>query len=902
VVFKLLKLISGFLIAIFLFLIFILIIILVSYQTGLLESGIKNFYKNQLSYRSIHTSWYQFCPVITINNLQLVPTQTNPKNNSQDALKIKQATLQINLVRSLWHFSLVTNQLNLSGLDVHFIPVLSSDFLDESEQEARWANSSTDKTWRLKDFIYWVSLQKNMSLTQANLYFPKVTYSNLNLTWTALSKNHQVYGHVLHCQFNSPASFSFNLVWTKHKAGVKISWLQVFNPYYRLLIHSDFNFNASLEGQNLENLFLLFGPLNLKISQGDFKLSGDLSSGVLENLNLNAVIQDLNFENSNIQKFIFKTQYFSKNNSPAQLVLSGVTLGPNALFLKPWPLMDISSQFDWNLEGLSQLKPVLNIQDLKNNIHTDHMDLNTQGEIQNIPVLKQDFLNSWKTIIFNLSGHLQGKNLEQVLPSYLPSHGISSKLKVWLLTNIIKAPEVSSQFKLQGVLKDFPFDQVLHNQASQFWIKTSVQEAEIIPWEHWPLIQAIQGSFTFHNQSFSADILQGQSLGLILKPSSISIPNILPKVPTDFLINLNIQTQDNLARDYLLKTPLINQIAVLNYLSFTGPYFIQASLTFPLEKPESVSNQYQEQITFLNNQLQVLDLNSPNSPNSSIIKNLSGLVSIHNQAVYKANLSGVFNNQTLTVDINKISQKTQASLQLGSSSHPAIKITGEGAWTGDNIYIKAHSEGENYEQFLNLLNIPSFLTQTQGVVDLYLIWNSEKNSQENSGLMPDVHTLSGSVKFDLKNGALKNVNPGVSRLLGLFSLEALSRRLSFNFKDMTEKGLAFNSLKGEYFISQGVAKTNNVSMQGPALNLLLKGLINIPSQTMDQTVLVSPELNSSIALVAGILGGPIIGIAAWVADHILSDTLFKNTGILYHLYGSWDHPEFKIIEDQKNNK
>ena len=49
---------------------------------------------------------------------------------------------------------------------------------------------------------------------------------------------------------------------------------------------------------------------------------------------------------------------------------------------------------------------------------------------------------------------------------------------------------------------------------------------------------------------------------------------------------------------------------------------------------------------------------------------------------------------------------------------------------------------------------------------------------------------------------------GGGRLLGLMSLAELPRRLSLNFNDFTDKGLGFNSIKGEFRFANGSATTN----------------------------------------------------------------------------------------------
>lgn len=205
------------------------------------------------------------------------------------------------------------------------------------------------------------------------------------------------------------------------------------------------------------------------------------------------------------------------------------------------------------------------------------------------------------------------------------------------------------------------------------------------------------------------------------------------------------------------------------------------------------------------------------------------------------------------------------------------------------VQIEGQTSGQNYGQALSDIGLNDLLTLTKGKTRFNLSW-------EGGVLNPNIKTLNGFVHFDLTDGLLSSVNPGISRLLGVFSLQALSRRLSLNFSDLTQKGLAFNRIKGNYRLRSGVAKTDLVSMSGPALDLTLKGELDLVKKNMNQTVKVMPHVDSGLAIAATILGGPIVGIATWVGDQLLSNTVFKDKGLEYTLTGPWDKPVFKTLE------
>jgi uncharacterized protein YhdP len=56
-------------------------------------------------------------------------------------------------------------------------------------------------------------------------------------------------------------------------------------------------------------------------------------------------------------------------------------------------------------------------------------------------------------------------------------------------------------------------------------------------------------------------------------------------------------------------------------------------------------------------------------------------------------------------------------------------------------------------------------------------------------------TLNGTLKVHLQDGRLRDIEPGAGRMLGLLSVAQLPRRLALDFRDVTDEGLAFNSVR-----------------------------------------------------------------------------------------------------------
>ncbi len=201
----------------------------------------------------------------------------------------------------------------------------------------------------------------------------------------------------------------------------------------------------------------------------------------------------------------------------------------------------------------------------------------------------------------------------------------------------------------------------------------------------------------------------------------------------------------------------------------------------------------------------------------------------------------------------------------------------------DHIQVSGHFNTKNYGQVLQELGYPGVLRGGSGPIDLNLSWLG--------GLHIDYATLNGTMKFDISNGTFLQINTGFAKIFGLFSLESIIDTLSFNFQKVFGSGLSFDTLSGSYAVVNGVATTDNFRMNGSALNMSMKGEIDLVHETINQKITVMPQLGAGIAVAAGIVATPIAGVAAWFADKILTNTLFKNMGVVMSVTGPLSNPK-----------
>ena len=80
----------------------------------------------------------------------------------------------------------------------------------------------------------------------------------------------------------------------------------------------------------------------------------------------------------------------------------------------------------------------------------------------------------------------------------------------------------------------------------------------------------------------------------------------------------------------------------------------------------------------------------------------------------------------------------------------------------------------------------------------------------------DLPTLAGAVRAGREERQFLRVEPGIGKLIGVLSLQALPRRVAFDFRDVFSDGFAFDTISATASIARGVARTSDFSMLGTA--------------------------------------------------------------------------------------
>jgi uncharacterized protein (TIGR02099 family) len=232
------------------------------------------------------------------------------------------------------------------------------------------------------------------------------------------------------------------------------------------------------------------------------------------------------------------------------------------------------------------------------------------------------------------------------------------------------------------------------------------------------------------------------------------------------------------------------------------------------------------------------------------------------------------------------------SLEHVTVTNPSFSISAQGQWRGKGAgsgRIVGTLTSSDVQNTLQQLGYAEVIQAKTGRMDFDLNWDGAPTADALSG-------ATGHVQLSLEKGQIAGLKPGAGRVLGLASIAALPRRLALDFSDLTDKGLAFDTVRGDFDLRDGNAYTENVLVKGPAAEIGLIGRVGLKNKDYDQTAVVTGSLGSSPLPLAGFVGGPVLGAAVLVFTQVFKQPLKGLARGYYRITGSWDNPIVERIK------
>jgi uncharacterized protein (TIGR02099 family) len=227
-------------------------------------------------------------------------------------------------------------------------------------------------------------------------------------------------------------------------------------------------------------------------------------------------------------------------------------------------------------------------------------------------------------------------------------------------------------------------------------------------------------------------------------------------------------------------------------------------------------------------------------------------------------------------------------------SGPSFTVSAQGEWRARDAgvsRIKGTLTSTDVQKTLKDLGYADVIEARLGKMDFDLTW-------EGAPTTAALAQVIGRVQLSMEKGQVTGLKPGAGRVLGLASIAALPRRLALDFSDLTDKGLAFDSIHGDFDLRDGNAYTENVLLKGPAAEIGLIGRVGLKNKDYDQTAVVTGSFGNSLSIpvASTLICGPLCGAAVLVFTQVFKQPLRGLARGYYRITGSWDNPTVERIK------
>jgi uncharacterized protein (TIGR02099 family) len=229
-------------------------------------------------------------------------------------------------------------------------------------------------------------------------------------------------------------------------------------------------------------------------------------------------------------------------------------------------------------------------------------------------------------------------------------------------------------------------------------------------------------------------------------------------------------------------------------------------------------------------------------------------------------------------------------LDKANLSNPDATLQAKGTWGpaangqgADITRMSVNLDAKNVGGLLERLGLPDTIKDGTATMTGNISW-------QGTPLSIDYESLNGDLTLDVGRGQFLKVDPGIGKLLGVLSLQSMQRRLTFDFNDVFASGFAFDSIKAQATIKNGVASSQNFEMRGASAIVNMDGSADLVHETQTLHVKVLPQINLGAGSLAYALINPAIGIGTLVFQELLRSPISKALAYEYNVTGPWADP------------
>ncbi len=223
---------------------------------------------------------------------------------------------------------------------------------------------------------------------------------------------------------------------------------------------------------------------------------------------------------------------------------------------------------------------------------------------------------------------------------------------------------------------------------------------------------------------------------------------------------------------------------------------------------------------------------------------------------------------------------------------PESQLSADGVWQGvaaqQRTSVNLKLEIKDVGKYLERFGYPGSMQRGSAKLLGKLAWAGNPQTI-------DYPTLAGDVSLIAEKGQFLKIEPGIGKLLGILSLQALPRRITLDFRDIFSDGFAFDTITATAAVAQGVLRTQDFMMRGPSAQVAMSGSIDLTHETQSLRVRVVPSVGDSLSVAGLMLANPLAGVGAFLAQRLLKDPLGQVFAYEYAVSGTWTDPKVEKL-------
>ncbi len=166
---------------------------------------------------------------------------------------------------------------------------------------------------------------------------------------------------------------------------------------------------------------------------------------------------------------------------------------------------------------------------------------------------------------------------------------------------------------------------------------------------------------------------------------------------------------------------------------------------------------------------------------------------------------------------------------------------------------------------------------------------------------PKLEALNGEMSLIIRRGRFRDFDPGAGmKLLSLLDFNAFISRLTLDFSDVFDEGVAFDEVNVKSQFENGKMRMlEPAKIDGNGGQFLINGSIDLETQELDNQLEATLKISRSLPWLAtylALLGNPVTGLSVVVAERVLRDRIEDVSTARYYVTGTLNEPVFSLSE------